>query len=211
MPTIIRAIFMMLVFILGGQTVLAQDEGGVLSYAKRWAEVQYQLEGDAQTAGFEALIDQLDAALVAAPNSAELLTWRGIVKASLAGSKGGLGALSLVKQARKDFETAIATDDNALQGAAYTSLGSLYYQVPGWPLSFGDTNKAEQHLRQGLTLAPADIDANYFYADFLLQQGRLDEAKVYITKAEAAPPRPLRPLADAGRRKQLAELKKKVE
>ena len=48
-----------------------------------------------------------------------------------------MGALGLVKRARADFEAAIKLDAGALDGAAYTSLGALYYQVPGWPVGFG--------------------------------------------------------------------------
>ena len=69
---------------------------------------------------------------------------------SLAGEKGGMGALSLVKQARADFEAALKLDPRALDGAAYTSLGALYYQVPGWPLGFGDDDQARQMLKKGL-------------------------------------------------------------
>jgi hypothetical protein len=51
-----------------------------------------------------------------------------------------------VKQARKDFEAAIALDKTALAGSAYTSLGSLYYQVPSWPPGFGSNKKANFNL-----------------------------------------------------------------
>lgn len=77
-----------------------------------------------------------------------MLIWSAIIDSSWAGAKGGLGALSLVKQARSDLEKAISIDPNALQGSAWTSLGALYYQVPGWPIGFGDKNKAEEMLKK---------------------------------------------------------------
>lgn len=203
--------YLLLVLVLAADAVWAQPDDEALAFAQRWAQVQYSLSGQSQVAGFDALITDITAALADTPDSADLLIWRGIASASLAGSKGGLGALSLVKAARQDFERAITINGEAQHGAAYTSLGSLFYQVPGWPLSFGDNEKAERNLRRGLSLAPADIDANYFYADFLVEQGRLNEARVYILKAEAAADRPQRALADEGRRKQVAELKKKIE
>ncbi len=62
---------------------------------------------------------------------AEPEIWYGIIVASYAGAKGGLGALSLAKDAKQALEHALAIDPKALAGSAYTSLGSLYYQVPG--------------------------------------------------------------------------------
>jgi hypothetical protein len=38
---------------------------------------------------------------------------------------------------------AIQLDPNASEGAAFVTLGSLYYMVPGWPIAYGDTNKAD--------------------------------------------------------------------
>jgi Tfp pilus assembly protein PilF len=126
-----------------------------------------------------------------------------------------LGALGLVKQAKASLEQALAADPQALAGSAYTSLGSLYYQVPGWPLGFGDDDKAEAMLKQALTLNPDGIDPNYFYGDFLQRNRRYAEARVVLEKALQAPDRPGRASADAGRRAEarqlLAEVVKKLE
>ncbi|MNN01373.1 hypothetical protein D3C81_1139900 [compost metagenome] len=83
--------------------------------------------------------------------------------------------------------------------------------MPGWPISFGDDKRAEQLLKQALSLNPDGIDANYFYGDFLLRQKRHAEAKVALEKALAAPPRPGREVADAGRRKEAQALLQKVQ
>ena len=99
-----------------------------------------------------------------------VLIWAAIVKSSWAGAKGGLGALSLVKTAKRQLEQAIRQNPSALDGSAYTSLGSLYYQVPGWPVGFGDKAKAEQLLKQALAFNPNGIDPNFFYGDYLLEE-----------------------------------------
>jgi len=67
---------------------------------------------------------------VAFPDRAEPLIWEGIVVSSLAGAKGGLGALSLAKQAKTLYEGALKLQPEALEGSAYNSLGVLYYKVP---------------------------------------------------------------------------------
>jgi hypothetical protein len=71
------------------------------------------------------------------------LIWEGIINSSWAGAIGGLGALGKVKAAKASLEQAMKLDPNALQGSAYTSLGTLYDQVPGWPIGFGDADKAD--------------------------------------------------------------------
>ena len=64
---------------------------------KRWAEINYQMEGDAQSEAFASLATEADAVVSKYPDNAAPLIWRGIIKSTYAGAKGGLGALSLVK------------------------------------------------------------------------------------------------------------------
>ena len=174
----------------------------VVSVRDRWAEVTYRVPKAQREAAFETLAKQAADARKAEPRSAEALIWEGIVLSSYAGARGGLGALGLVKDARADFEQAIKLDPKALDGAAYTSLGALYYQVPGWPIGFGDDKKARELLKKGLQVDPDGIDANYFYADFLRDQGDYAAAAAALEKVLAAPARPGREVADRGRREE---------
>ena len=176
--------------------------GSVNQVRDRWAQINYQLPKPQREAAFEALLHQSEKVRQANPRDAAALIWEGIVLSSLAGEKGGMGALGLVKRARADFEAAIKLDAGALDGAAYTSLGALYYQVPGWPLGFGDDAAARTMLRKGLAIDPDGIDANYFYADFLRDQKDWAGARTAFQKALAAPARPGREVADAGRRQE---------
>nr|WP_232733518.1 hypothetical protein [Vibrio sp. HA2012] len=176
---------------------------------KEWAECQYRSERkDIQVVCFENLIELNQEVLNHYPEDNELKIWLAVNKASLAGAKGGLGALSLVKEAKTILEDVIATEPETLHGSAYTSLGSLYYKVPGWPIGFGDDDMAEEILHQALVMNPDGIDPNYFYGDFLAENGRKQEAIKYLTKALNAAPRAGRSLADQGRRE---EIKKRLE
>ncbi|HDY7444062.1 TPA: hypothetical protein RQJ36_000689 [Vibrio vulnificus] len=166
----------------------------------KWAVCQYQVEDEDQKIKcLENLIMHNTAMLQQMPDNPELTLWLAINKASLAGAQGGLGALSLANEAKALLEKVIATAPNTLDGSAYTSLGSLYYKVPGWPLGFGDDEKAEEMLKKALEINPKGIDPNYFYGDFLAEDGRSKEAKVYLTRAKQAEPRLNRLLADKGR------------
>lgn len=135
----------------------------------------------------------------------------GIVTSSWAGATGGLGALSKVKAARASLEKALALDPKALQGSAYTSLGALYDRVPGWPIGFGNSDKAEELLRQALQLNPEGIDSNYFWGDHLYRQGHYAQARSALQKALQAQPRPGRELADQGRRGEIDALLKTIK
>ena len=186
----------------------------VAALQTRWAEVNYQMKDDAQIKAYEELSATADTAAKANPNSAPLWIWNGIIKSSFAGAKGGLGALSLAKASKQDLEKAIALDQTALQGSALTSLGTLYFKVPGWPVGFGDKDKARELLKSALTLNPDGIDPNYFYGLFLTEQKEYPQALAALEKARAAPPRPNRALADQGRHAEIdaaiAQVKKKM-
>ncbi|WP_394239287.1 tetratricopeptide repeat protein [Pseudomonas anguilliseptica] len=177
----------------------------------RWAEINYQLPKEQREKAFASLSKQAQHAVAAEPNAAELQIWNGIILSTYAGAKGGLGALGLVKQAKASLEQGLALDPKALSGSAYTSLGSLYYQVPGWPVGFGDDEKAEALLKQALAINPDGIDPNYFYGDYLARAKRFEEARAALEKALQAPPRPDRLSADAGRKEEIAALLSKVK
>ena len=202
-----------LLLALSSLPAFALSDGGqekLHALQQRWAEINYQTPADAREKAFASLSEQADAAVKAEPKAAELLIWRGIILSTYAGAKGGLGALGLVKEAKASLEQALALDAKALEGSAYTSLGSLYYQVPGWPVGFGDNDKAAAMLKQALAINPKGIDPNYFQADFLYRNGRYDEANTALNKALEAAPRPGREVADAGRRSDIAALQQKI-
>ena len=177
-----------------------------------WAEIKYQIPSD--NAKLDA-IHKLEekAAQVSAENPirAEPKIWEAIILSTDAGIVKGITALSKVEKAKTLLEDAEKIDTNALEGSAHTSLGSLYYQVPGWPVGFGDDKKAEHHLKMALQINPNGIDPNYFYGDFLLQDDRPDEAKPYLERALVAPARPGRELADAGRHQEIKVALAKIE
>lgn len=178
---------------------------------EHWAQIQYQTAEAQRAKAFESLAAQTSSFTQEQPNAAEAWIWHGIVTSSWAGAEGGLGALGKVKDAKRYLEKAIAIDPKALNGSAYTSLGTLYDRVPGWPIGFGDEDKAGQLLQQALQINPNGIDSLYFWGDHLYRQGKYAEAKQALEKARQAPPREGRELADQGRQGEITELLKAVD
>ncbi|MFC3193974.1 hypothetical protein ACFODZ_06955 [Marinicella sediminis] len=203
--------------LFGSLAAQAELTDEVRQIQSQWAMVNYlptasNEQQEAKEAAFEKLAQMATQVALKESNLPEALVWEGIVYSSYAGAKGGLGALSLAKHARKSYEAAIEMDGDVLNGSAYTSLGVLYSKVPGWPIGFGSDKKAMEYLKKGLQLNPRGIDSNYFFAAFLFEEeGDYQAAKQYLLTARMAPPRPDRPNADAGRQQEISQLMAQVE
>jgi tetratricopeptide (TPR) repeat protein len=195
---------------VGESTSPSSFDADVLAIQTNWARVNYQVEGDAKEAAFDKLAEQAAAFTRQNPGRAEPLICEGIVLSTAAGVKGGLGALGLARQSRARLDAALAIDPQALQGSAYTSLGTLYHKVPGFPIGFGSDKKAREYLEKALAINPTGIDPNYFYGEFLLDEGEEAAARRLLEKALQAPPRPNREVADEGRRGEVRALLAKI-
>ncbi|NNM83037.1 MAG: hypothetical protein HKL98_10605 [Burkholderiales bacterium] len=177
-----------------------------------WAIVNYRTPAEKQDAAFDTLAGMAQDVVQRYPGKAEPMVWKAIILTSEAKVKGGFSALGLARNARNLLLEAERIDPTALHGSIYTSLGSLYYKVPGWPIGFGDRKKAEKYLLRAMELNPEGIDANYFYGDLMLQEGNYDLAIEYLNKALSAPARPGREIADRGRREEIqVDLKRAQE
>lgn len=173
---------------------------------EHWAEIKYKQPEKQQADSYAKLAEQARRLAESNPGSAEPLIWEGIVLSSQAGAKGGLGALGIAKKAKQRLEEALKLNDKALNGSAYTSLATLYAKVPGWPIGFGNKERAEDYFKKSLAINPNGIDPNFFYGEYLLDAKHYAEARVHLNKALKAPPRPGRELADSGRRQEIQAL-----
>jgi tetratricopeptide (TPR) repeat protein len=178
---------------------------------ERWDAIKFTVpEGDEQTSQMEALGAEADAAAVQFPDRPEVLIWDGILTSERASMAGPLKARGLAKKARDVLEKANAADPRILDAGAPTSLGVLYYRVPGFPIAFGDKTKARHLLEQATRSAPNGLDAWYFYGDFLVGQGEYAKAAEALRHARAIPPHPDRLVWDKNRRLVIDELLDKV-
>lgn len=196
---------------LAGAPALAADaafDARIDGLARSWAHVNYEVhDKSAQAAEAAKLAAEADALAKQYPSRAEPLVWEGISTATEAGATGGMRGLSLAKSARGMLERAEKINPAALgDGSVYTSLGSLYAQVPGFPIGFGDASKARAYLNKALAANPNGLDPNFFYGDFLMRQGDYAGAEAALQRAMNAPARSGRDVADRGRKAQAAAL-----
>jgi len=199
-----------------GSPAQAADEAA--GFPQRWDQIKYGTPDKVnRVSGYKRLIADAKADAAKHPGKPFPKVWAAIALASLAGEDGGLGALGKVKEAKAYLEAALAQrPKKELATSIHTTLGSLYYQVPGWPIGFGDDDKAVQHLNRALALSPKGLDAHFWMASYLWEEtNNYSEAAEHFKMAMEAPNRPGRELADKGRkeeaRKLLAEVKKKLK
>ena len=160
--------------------------------------INFDLKDKKKLSALKRLINHTEALVKLDKNkdNAGLLMMAGFFNAQYAGAIGGFSALKYAKASRKHLRKSVELDPSFYESAAHVVLGSLYAQVPRWPIAYGSKRKAIFHYQAALTLAPNGIDSNFTYGQFLLSQKKYAEAKPYFEKAKLATPRPDRPKAD---------------
>ncbi len=192
-------------------TVYAEENTSVMGLMKEWAKINYLVAEDDQEKAFAALAKKAHDFVVANPKQADALIWNAIIKSTYAGAKGGLGALSLMEEARDLLLIAEKIDPQALGGAVYTTLGSFYYMVPGWPIGFGDDDTALEYLQKGLAIAPDNMDANYFMGDYWMEDHNYKKAAPFLEKVISLPDVKGRPVYSKGRKAEAAKRLAKIK
>jgi tetratricopeptide (TPR) repeat protein len=167
-----------------------------------WADLKYRHEGDPQRlAKSKALEGDAAAAVQSHPDSAAALFWQANVLCLTADIMHSMASLGPVHQAEQLLEKAAKLDPKSSDIEAM--IGTIYHEVPGWPISFGSNGKATAHLRRALDLDPDGVDANYYMGDFQLSGGHVADAVQYYEKALAAVNAMPPSVAQQGRRQEI--------
>ncbi|MDR5902340.1 tetratricopeptide repeat protein [Halomonas icarae] len=181
-------------------------EARVEGMKNHWERVVTEQPEGERADGLKALAGQAERLVEEHPDAAVPLVWQGIIEASWARERSGLGALSSAKSARAALERAVELDPQGHNGSAYVTLGALYDRVPGGLVGFGDSETAERMFQQALAIRPDGIDVNFYYAAFLKEEGRLDEAREHARRAVEGQARPSRTASDEALRDEAREL-----
>jgi tetratricopeptide (TPR) repeat protein len=103
---------------------------------------------------------------------------------------GEIAATEGVAQARREAEQAIRLDSSLGPPWRVLAFGS---HIVDW-----DHGRAETEFRRAIELNPRDAAAFSWFADFLLDMRRFDEAREFYRQAHTVAPRWLEPIAFAG-------------
>src|SRR5690554_1021783 len=181
-------------------------EGEVAGLERRWEQITtQQAEGDRRSA-LKSLSERAERLVEANPDVAQPLIWYGIIEASHARERSGLGALGSARTARDALERAVEIDPQGGNGSAYVTLGALYDRAPGRPIGFGNSDTAERMFQRALEIRPDGIDVNFYYAAFLAEEGRQAEAREHAQRAVDGTPREGREASDEALREEAQAL-----
>ncbi len=183
-----KSVFVVLL-LLSTQCLAESLKDSLKDIEAEWASIYYSTPKSKRGPAHVRLLNKTTNLTRQYPNSAEPLFWQAVVKATYADHQDAFSALSAIHEARDLLVKAIKINPATMNGSAYVTLGTLYYMVPKWPVSFGDDDAAKQMLEAALKINPDGIDTNYFYGQFLLLHNKLNDAAVYFERASSAPAR----------------------
>lgn len=176
-------------------------EGDIFSLKNRWENTVTQMPANQREETLKALASEAEQLARQYPNEADVLIWQGIVLASYARERGGLGALGTAGDARDALERAVEIDPTGGNGSAYVTLGALYDRAPGRPIGFGNSDTAERMFQRALEIRPDGIDVNYYYAAFLKEEGNNQAAREHAQRAVNGTARESRQVSDEALRR----------
>jgi tetratricopeptide (TPR) repeat protein len=182
--------------LLSAQCFAENLNASLQNIESEWASIYYSTPKQKQEAAYRRLLDKTINLSKQFPGNAEPFIWEAIVMATNADNQNPVSALEAVHDARDLLLKAIEINPQAMNGSAYVTLGTLYYMTPKWPIAFGDDATAKEMLQTALKINPNGIDANYFYANYLLLNNELIEAEKYFKRAIAIPARAEQNFAD---------------
>jgi tetratricopeptide (TPR) repeat protein len=95
-----------------------------------------------------------------------------------------LAAYRLVYEVEREFNLAATLDVRFDHAGPARTLGELYFQAPGWPLSVGNNQKAREWLERAVALAPDYPENQLNLAEAQLKWHQRDEATATFKKIE---------------------------
>lgn len=128
------------------------------------------------------------AATAADPKSAAGWYYLGLNVGQLASTKT-LGALSLVEKMEGHLLRARGLDKTFDHGGPDRTLGLLYRDAPGWPLSVGNRKQARQHLEAAVAIAPSYFENRLNLLETLIDWREKTEAIAEYRRATALLPK----------------------
>jgi len=183
----------------------------LLEIENRWAEATYQATGREKDEALEALLNDVRDLAERHPDRPEAAAWHGIIARECIESRGRSRSAKLRREAREALLKAESLDPLVLDGLVYANLGALYSETPQGFGGKGGNVKGIGYMWRAIVVDPDGLDSNYLYAELLVDEHRLEEAREILLRASTIPARPDHLRADRGRREQIIALLESVE
>jgi tetratricopeptide (TPR) repeat protein len=156
---------------------------------------------------YEKAVKACEKAVKLKPNGPEGYLWYATVFGRLTEmNKDPFGVPKIIELTTKLIEI----DPSFGGGAGYLIRARLYHKAPGWPISVGDHDKALADYQAAMKYGKKNKGVYLFYAEFLVEKGKKDEALKVIEKGLAIKPDPDEPRDDTADQKMKA-LKEKCK
>ncbi|MBL0010427.1 MAG: hypothetical protein IPP22_04195 [Nitrosomonas sp.] len=165
------------------------QESAAIAELSRLEFMIAQLEKDKnqRVQRFERCIAIADQSLALNANDVRGLFWKAVAMGKMAEDSGMVNALRMLRPMEKMLLKVVALDEKYENAGAHRALGRMYHKLPGFPVSFGNNQKALTHLKQAHELFPRDIMTRAFYAEVLYDEGRQAEARRHADFVLATP------------------------
>lgn len=124
---------------------------------------------------FQTGVDAAKKALAIDDKRVEGHFWYAANEGEYADLKGALQSLGLVKTIRKEFEAALAIDPGFENGAIYSALGQIDWNLPR--LLGGNERRGIERLEEGLKVGPTNAELKVTLGEMYQKKGRRDEAR----------------------------------
>jgi len=136
---------------------------------------------DQQAKGFERLRAHAEEVSNRYNKRPEPLVWQAWALCEYAMAVKNFSAMKAYQEAREKLEHALELNPKVFNGKPWITLARLYHHLPSWPISYGSKRKAREYYRKGLNIDPFDCEANYFFAELLVDDDEdYNEALRYL-------------------------------
>lgn len=105
------------------------------------------------------------------------------------------GALKIVREMERELEESIFLEEALDYAGAHRSLGMLYRDAPGWPISIGNRAKALTHLERAVELQPIYPDNRLSLAEAYMEWNDHERLRDEVRRIESLVPEARRQFA----------------
>jgi hypothetical protein len=183
----------------------------LLDIENRWAIALYESTEREKQEALASLLQDARAFAASHSSNPEAVAWHGIIARECTRTRCRARSKNLHKEARDALLKAEELDPYALGGRVYANLGALYSQTSSAFGGFGSQVKGIGYLWRAIIVDPDGLDSNYLYAEFLVGEKNLVEARDVLIRASETPIRSDHVRADRGRHKDIQALLQTVE